>query len=57
MEPAEASALVGAGLLSVLIFPISALTLLRSATDRGAGPAEPEAASSGAPTDEPRGTA
>jgi Kef-type K+ transport system membrane component KefB len=40
IDPAESAALIGAGLLSVLIFPVTGLALLR----RGAPPAKPEPA-------------
>jgi hypothetical protein len=45
MDSAEASALIAAGLLSVLIFPISGLSMLkRTMADEGTPPPEPTAA-------------
>jgi Kef-type K+ transport system membrane component KefB len=45
LDQATGAALVAAGLLSVLLFPLGALTILRRALDRPAGPgrAEPTA--------------
>jgi Kef-type K+ transport system membrane component KefB len=45
MDAAESAALIGAGLLSVLLFPVGGLALLR----RGAPPPEPGAESEPAP--------
>jgi Kef-type K+ transport system membrane component KefB len=45
MDPAESAALIGAGLLSVLLFPVGGLALLR----RGAPPPEPDADTEPAP--------
>jgi hypothetical protein len=50
MDPAEASALIAAGLLSVLIFPITGLSLLKRAMeDEGAPAPEPTGAERSAP--------
>ena len=38
-----ATALVGAGMLSVLLFPLLALTLRRRSSDGGVRPADPDA--------------
>ena len=42
VDAAESAALIGAGLLSVLIFPLLGLTLLRGATPQGEAPQAPE---------------
>jgi Kef-type K+ transport system membrane component KefB len=42
VDAAESAALIGAGLLSVLIFPLLGLTLLRGATPRDEAPRAPE---------------
>jgi Kef-type K+ transport system membrane component KefB len=44
IDPAESAALVGAGLLSVLLFPVGGLVLLRRSNARGAGTTEPATA-------------
>jgi hypothetical protein len=42
MDSAEASALIAAGLLSVLIFPVTGLSMLKRAmTEEGETPPEP----------------
>jgi len=42
LEPGTATALVGAGMLSVLIFPLVALVLRKRSSDGGARPADPD---------------
>jgi Kef-type K+ transport system membrane component KefB len=42
VDAAESAALIGAGLLSVLIFPLLGLTLLRGATPKDEAPQAPE---------------